>query len=123
MAGIFFEGVDDGTLFIFAFLDEEGIEIWQSANYKLVIDEDTIWLKEADGDEEGGDDEFDPTKFSIDRRDDENNILALNIPVFSLYCPDGSEGTVDVTVSYNGNDYSVSKISLIWMKTTSFIGI
>ncbi len=58
---------------------------------------------------EGGDDEFDPTKFSIDRRDDENNILALQVPVFSLYCPDGSEGTVDVTVSYNGNDYSVSK--------------
>lgn len=58
---------------------------------------------------EGGDDEFDPTKFSIDRRDDENNILALQVPVFSLYCPDGSEGTVNVTVSYNGNDYSVSK--------------
>ncbi len=100
-----FEGLEDGTVFKFVFLGEDGNENWGSSYYRLVIENNIIRFEQS----EDEDDEFDPTKFSIDRRDDENNILALNVPVFSLYCPDGSEGTVDVTVSYNGNDYSVSR--------------
>jgi hypothetical protein len=86
-----FEGVDDGTLFRFVFLDEDGDEQWASSNYKLVVEGNTIWLEELNDD-----DGEDMIYVNIWDDRDERGILYIDNG-------DNDIVSVDVPPYFNGN--------------------
>lgn len=95
-----FEDIDDGTVFRFAFLDEEGNEIWNGANYKLVINENIIRF-ELDAHNPGDYVSIDVSGDELSANDD-NDFVWINLP------SDVTDGKVIVT----SGDYTLFEESV-----------
>ena len=95
-----FEDIDDGTVFRFAFLDEEGNEIWNGANYKLVINENIIRF-ELDAHNPGDHVSIDVSGDELSTNDD-NDFVWINLP------SDVTDGKVIVT----SGDYTLFEESV-----------
>ena len=95
-----FEDIDDGTVFRFAFLDEEGNEIWNGANYKLVINENIIRF-ELDAHNPGDHVSIDVSGDELSANDD-NDFVWINLP------SDVTDGKVIVT----SGDYTLFEESV-----------
>ena len=100
-----FEGVENGTVFKFAFLDDEGSEIWKSSNYKLVMEDNTIWLNELNDDE--GDDADDGVVIWVNEGDikefDLNNDDDLDSAFAYVSVSNDLDGTI-VLYCYNAEE-------------------